>query len=245
METLGRREQNKIEKRQRLMAAARQLFQTDGLAATTSAIAQAAGVGEGTLYLYFASKEDLLVEVFQDDIRRIWNDAFALVRPEDPIVEQIIGVFGGVTSVHERDADLARIWFGELPFASRSTQSAANDVVAWAQHRLEALLDGAAPARGARFRRRRRHSCSHVPRPLDCLDDPAALGGDHRRPGDRTTRRGAAHDVSLHGASDVASSYGSGASKQHCDGERVHARRGTFSSTRHHGSSTTSLRDHC
>ena len=45
--------------------------------------------------------------------------------------------------MHERDADLARIWFRELPFASRSTQSAANDVVAWAQHRLEALLDGA------------------------------------------------------------------------------------------------------
>ena len=57
------------------MAAARQLFQTDGLAATTSAIAQAAGVGEGTLYLYFASKEDLMIEVFRDDVRRIWNDA--------------------------------------------------------------------------------------------------------------------------------------------------------------------------
>jgi len=143
METLGRREQNKIEKRSRLMAAARQLFQTDGLAATTNAIAQAAGVGEGTLYLYFVSKEDLIVEVFRDDIRRTWNDAFALVRPSDRVVEQVIGVFSRVTSVHERDADLARIWFRELPFASPSTQDAANDVVAWAQHRLEALLEAA------------------------------------------------------------------------------------------------------
>jgi AcrR family transcriptional regulator len=141
MDTLGRREQNKVEKRARLMAAARQLFQTDGLAATTSAIAQAAGVGEGTLYLYFASKEDLMVEVFKDDISRIWNDAFALVRPDDPIVEQIIAVFSGVTSVHEGDPDLARIWFRELPSASASTQSAANEVVGWAQHRLEELLD--------------------------------------------------------------------------------------------------------
>jgi len=143
METLGRRERNKIEKRTRLMAAARQLFQTDGLAATTSAIAQAAGVGEGTLYLYFASKEDLMIEVFRDDVRRIWNDAFALVRPDDPIVEQVIGVFSGVTSVHERDADLARIWFRELPGASPTSQHAATDVVAWAQHRLEDLLDAA------------------------------------------------------------------------------------------------------
>ncbi len=141
METLGRREQNKIEKRSRLMAAARQLFQSDGLGATTAAIAQTAGVGEGTFYLYFASKEDLIIEVFRDDIGRAWNDAFALVRPADPVVEQIIGVFSGVTSVHERDADLARVWFRELPFASGSTQDAANNVVAWAQHRLEALLD--------------------------------------------------------------------------------------------------------
>ncbi len=143
METLGRRERNKIDKRARLMAAARQLFQTDGLTATTSAITQAAGVGAGTFYLYFASKEDLIIEVFRDDIRRTWNDAFALVRPDDPIVEQILGVFSGVTSVHERDADLARIWFRELPFASPSTKDAADDVVAWAQHRLEALLDAA------------------------------------------------------------------------------------------------------
>jgi AcrR family transcriptional regulator len=143
METLSRREQNKVEKRARLMAAARQLFQTAGLAATTSAIARAAGIGEGTFYLYFASKEDLMVEVFKDDISRIWNDAFALVRPDDPIVEQVIGVFSGVTSVHERDADLARIWFRELPSASASAQSAANEVVAWAQHRLEELLHAA------------------------------------------------------------------------------------------------------
>ena len=143
METLGRREQNKIEKRRRLMAAARQLFQTDGFDATTTAITHAAGVGAGTFYLYFPSKEDLMIEVFRDDIRRTWNDAFALVRPDDPIVDQIIGVFSGVTSVHERDPDLARLWFRELPYASPSTQDAANDVVAWAQHRLETLLDSA------------------------------------------------------------------------------------------------------
>ena len=203
METLGRRERNKIEKRTRLMAAARQLFQTDGLAATTSAIAQAAGVGEGTLYLYFASKEDLMIEVFRDDVRRIWNDTFALVRPDDPIVEQVIGVFSGVTSVHERDADLARIWFRELPGASPTSQDAANDVVAWAQHRLEDLLDATARARGARWRRRRRHARTDVPRSLGCLDDPKALGSDHRRSGDRTTRRRTSDDLPLHGSSDV------------------------------------------
>ena len=140
---LGRREQNKLEKRRRLMAAARLLFQSDGLEATTAAITQAAGVGAGTFYLYFASKEDLIIEVFRDDIRGVWNDAFALVRPDNPVVEQIIGVFSGVTSVHERDAELARLWFRELPYASPSTQSAANDVVSWAQHRLESLLDAA------------------------------------------------------------------------------------------------------
>ena len=150
-----------------------------GLDATTTAITQAAGVGAGTFYLYFPSKEDLIIEVFRDDIRRTWNDAFALVRLDDPIVDQIIGVFSGVTNVHERDPALARLWFRELPYVSPSAQDAANDVVAWAQHRLEALLD-AGRARGALDPDVDVAAAGpHVPRSMDRPDDPTALWRDH------------------------------------------------------------------
>jgi len=52
------------ERRRSVLDAARRLFVTQGYAETTvDAIAEAAGVGKGTVYLHFATKDDLLVEL--------------------------------------------------------------------------------------------------------------------------------------------------------------------------------------
>jgi AcrR family transcriptional regulator len=52
------------DKRQLILWAARELFATSGYDDTTIAeIAQAAGVAVGTVYLYFANKHDILVDV--------------------------------------------------------------------------------------------------------------------------------------------------------------------------------------
>jgi len=59
---LSRREQNKAEKRGRIIAAARALFAHKGFEATTTLeIAEAAGVAAGTLFLYAKTKDDLLI----------------------------------------------------------------------------------------------------------------------------------------------------------------------------------------
>src|SRR5690606_13426713 len=60
----GRREQIKQEKLGRIVRAAATLFSERGFAATTTqAIAEEAGIGAGTLFLYVRSKHDLLVRV--------------------------------------------------------------------------------------------------------------------------------------------------------------------------------------
>ena len=87
-------------------------------ATTAAAIAGAANVGSGTFYLYFASKEDLLIDVFTGDVERIWDDAFTLVRPGDHIADQLLGVFERATSGHDRDPELSRVYFREMHFAS-------------------------------------------------------------------------------------------------------------------------------
>lgn len=52
------------DKRQAILHAARELFANQGYDDTTiAAVAQAAGVAVGTVYLYFASKHDILVDV--------------------------------------------------------------------------------------------------------------------------------------------------------------------------------------
>ncbi len=54
-------------KRERILAAAEQVFAARGFfQARVSEIAKAAGVADGTIYLYFKSKDDLLISLFED-----------------------------------------------------------------------------------------------------------------------------------------------------------------------------------
>jgi AcrR family transcriptional regulator len=53
------------DKRNAILAAATQVFAERGLGAATSAISQAAGVAEGTLFTYFKTKNDLVNELYR------------------------------------------------------------------------------------------------------------------------------------------------------------------------------------
>ena len=58
-------------KRERIIAAAAKLFGEKGYHNTTTAeIAESAGVAAGTIYIYFSSKEELLVAVFEEFLGR-------------------------------------------------------------------------------------------------------------------------------------------------------------------------------
>ena len=75
---VGRRERGKQDKRERIKAAARELFAEKGFAATTTQeIAARADIGTGTLFLYVQSKEEVLVLVFRDEMDRVCDEAFA------------------------------------------------------------------------------------------------------------------------------------------------------------------------
>ncbi|ENN6572647.1 TetR/AcrR family transcriptional regulator, partial [Raoultella ornithinolytica] len=52
------------DKKQALLEAATAAFAQSGIAASTSAIARSAGVAEGTLFRYFATKDELLNELY-------------------------------------------------------------------------------------------------------------------------------------------------------------------------------------
>ncbi|HEY4015124.1 MAG TPA: TetR/AcrR family transcriptional regulator [Polyangiaceae bacterium] len=60
------------DKRERILAAAVRVFAKKGFHATrVSEVARAAGVADGTIYLYFRSKEELLVSLFEDRVERL------------------------------------------------------------------------------------------------------------------------------------------------------------------------------
>jgi len=77
-------------KRERILRAAVEVFACKGyFAARMTDVAKAAGVADGTLYLYFDGKEHLLLSIFDDVLSRFINrvegELAALERPRDKL----------------------------------------------------------------------------------------------------------------------------------------------------------------
>jgi AcrR family transcriptional regulator len=90
----GRREKNKTQTRERILAAALQLFREKGLEGTTTReISRRAQIAEGTLFNYFKTKEDLALYFFQketDDLIK-WFRANKRLQ-KAPLPEKLFGV---------------------------------------------------------------------------------------------------------------------------------------------------------
>src|SRR5258707_14465073 len=85
----------RTDKRERILAAAERVFARRGFfAARVSEIAKDAGVADGTIYLYFKSKDDLLISLFENRMRQVNDELRAAVdcAPEQPI--QQLRAFG-------------------------------------------------------------------------------------------------------------------------------------------------------
>ncbi|HJZ86040.1 MAG TPA: TetR/AcrR family transcriptional regulator [Polyangia bacterium] len=75
------------DKRERILEAAIRVFAGKGFFnSKVSEIAREAGVADGTIYLYFKSKDDLLISLFEDRMERI-NQALRERLPREPSAE--------------------------------------------------------------------------------------------------------------------------------------------------------------
>lgn len=72
------------ENRARILAAAREALAADG-STSTNQIAQRAGVGAGTLYRNFPTREALVLAVYQDEVARIVNTVPGLLAELPPL----------------------------------------------------------------------------------------------------------------------------------------------------------------
>ncbi|MCA9522903.1 MAG: TetR/AcrR family transcriptional regulator [Myxococcales bacterium] len=116
------REQNKRDKRQRLLAAARELFSSVGYSETTTrAIASKARVGAGTLFTYFSDKRQLLNALFLEEIDAAAKRGFAAVDPAAPLVDQLMTVFGTLYRWFDEDRALGREMISQLLMQAPST----------------------------------------------------------------------------------------------------------------------------
>jgi len=113
----GLRERNKERKREALVRAGRALFLAKGFEETTTrAIAAKAGVASGTFFLYFREKRDLLFHLFQEEISRVQEEAFASEPKEARLVARLTHVFGRFYAWYARNPRLSRVFLKELIF---------------------------------------------------------------------------------------------------------------------------------
>jgi TetR/AcrR family transcriptional regulator, fatty acid metabolism regulator protein len=77
-------------KRRQILAAAVEVFARNGFAgARTREIAERAGVAEGTIYLYFAGKEDLLLTAFRETVHEFCESIHGVLAADIPFVERL------------------------------------------------------------------------------------------------------------------------------------------------------------
>ncbi|WP_353952301.1 TetR/AcrR family transcriptional regulator [Knoellia sp. S7-12] len=119
---IGRRERAKQDKRERIMAAARELFAERGVGGvTTQQVAERADVAIGTLYLYAATKAELLIMV-QNQKFAVAIDAgqaAAAAAGQGPL-DGVIALIRPVVACVREQVENGRTYLHELVFGDPS-----------------------------------------------------------------------------------------------------------------------------
>ena len=119
------REKKKLATRDRIRAAAAELFTRHGYgAATMRQIARRAHVGLGTLFNYAEDKRDLVFLIFNEELNAVTDVALAAPRPAQPLLDQLVAVFRAHYRWLAENPALARILLQELTFYSSGKQAA-------------------------------------------------------------------------------------------------------------------------
>ena len=114
------------EKYKRILAAAKAVFAQNGFYhSRISDVAKRAGVADGTIYLYFENKDDILISLFEDEI-----DAFiARLRSElatrSTVEDKLYCLIHFQLSLLETDRDLAEVLLVELRQSNKFLKSSA------------------------------------------------------------------------------------------------------------------------
>src|SRR6266446_4347584 len=113
------------DKRARIMGAAIRVFAERGFhTATVAEIAKAAGVADGTIYLYFKSKDDLLLRLFDEKMTGLVAEAKAALAEERDAPSRLKRFIQLHLSLVEKKPDLASVLVVELRQSAQFLKSA-------------------------------------------------------------------------------------------------------------------------
>jgi TetR/AcrR family fatty acid metabolism transcriptional regulator len=98
------------EKRERILKAAVKVFAKNGFYATrVSEIAKTAGVADGTIYLYFKNKDDVLITIFEEGIRQLLAILRKVAESDEPFERRVSRIIELQLGLLEEQRDLAEV----------------------------------------------------------------------------------------------------------------------------------------
>ncbi|MDH3656464.1 MAG: TetR/AcrR family transcriptional regulator [Myxococcales bacterium] len=116
----NKRKSSAPDKRDRILKAAVKVFAKNGFYATrVSEIAKAAGVADGTIYLYFKNKDDVLISIFEDGIQRLLTILRKVAASDDRVEHRITRIIELQLGLLEDQRDLAEVITVNLRQSSR------------------------------------------------------------------------------------------------------------------------------
>ena len=109
-----------VDKRQRIRRAAIKVFAKNGFYATrVSEIAKAAGVADGTIYLYFKNKDDVLISIFEDGLTRLLDLLNEVIATHDSVHDRLRKIVELQLGLLQEERDLAEVITVNLRQSSR------------------------------------------------------------------------------------------------------------------------------
>ena len=129
------RETQRQDKRARILEAAVRVFADRGFFnATVAEIARAAGVADGTIYLYFKGKDDLLLQLFEEKMAELLSSAQAALAEETDAPSRLRRFILHHFLAVEKNPELAAVLIVELRQSAQALRPAE-------KARLTAYLD--------------------------------------------------------------------------------------------------------
>lgn len=113
----GRRERNKEEKRERILAVASELFATHCVdEVTTQQVAQAADIGAGTLFLYAKNKGELLLMVQNVHYEQALEAGVTAAKTATSAPQAVMAILSPVVACNRAHVANGRIYLREMVF---------------------------------------------------------------------------------------------------------------------------------
>lgn len=124
------RERHKVDKLQRISAAAIERFGREGYeSATLRDIARDAGVALGTLSLYARDKRDLVLMIFNRVIPPLVEMGRRSTVPTAPLVDNVINFFSPFYTAYAQNATLYRVVLSQIHTAAASVHAQENEAL--------------------------------------------------------------------------------------------------------------------